>query len=393
MSPAQTPVLPSASTSPSAELPPEESRSGGTGDLLRRFWPFLAVAIFAGALAVLHRELAAYRFADIRHSLRAVSPDALAQSVLITALAYAVLPGYDAAALRYVGSRLPLSRVALGSFIAYAFSQTLGFPLLTGGSVRYRLWSAWGLSSVEIAEAVSFLSFSFALGMVEVSGIVFVLAPGDTAALLHLPFRSLFPIGVANLTLVAVYAAWSLRQRGSITVGRWALPSVSPTASGRAADRARPRLDPGRRGAVHSAPAGTRAEFPHLSRDLPAGAVCRPPQPRTGWAGCGRDDHRPAARAVSERVGRARAAARLPRRLLPAAVRRGRGPAGGPRAATVHAEGPRRGADRGKLGARAAASRARGSRVPDRRHSPRLRGDAGNPQPPGRSWDPCFRSA
>ena len=158
-----------------------------------------------------------------------MSPDALALSALITVLAYAVLPGYDAAALRYVGSRLPLPRVAFGSFIAYAFSQTLGFPLLTGGSVRYRLWSAWGLSSVEIAEAVSFLSFSFALGMVEVSGIVFVLAPGDTAALLHLPFPSLFPIGVANLTLVAVYAAWSLRQRGSI---RWGAGSCHPCHRG-----------------------------------------------------------------------------------------------------------------------------------------------------------------
>ena len=136
MSPAQTPVPPSASTSPSAESPPDESRAGGPGDLLRRFWPFLAVAIFAGALVVLHRELAAYRFGDIRRSLRAVSPNALALSALITALAYAVLPGYDAAALRYVGSRLPLPRVAFGSFIAYAFSQTLGFPLLTGGSVR-----------------------------------------------------------------------------------------------------------------------------------------------------------------------------------------------------------------------------------------------------------------
>jgi phosphatidylglycerol lysyltransferase len=228
MSPAQTPVPPSASTSSSAESPPDESRPGAAGELLRRFWPFLAVAIFAAAIAVLHRELAAYRFADIRHSLRAVSPGALAGSVLITALAYAVLPGYDAAALRYVGSRLPLPRVAFGSFIAYAFSQTLGFPLLTGGSVRYRLWSAWGLSSVEIAEAVSFLSFSFALGMVEVSGIVFVLAPGDAAALLHLPFHSLFPIGVANLTLVAVYAIWSLRRRGPVTLGRWVLPSVSP---------------------------------------------------------------------------------------------------------------------------------------------------------------------
>lgn len=75
---------------------------------------------------------------------------------------------------------------------------------------------------------MSFLSFSFALGMVEVSGIVFVLAPGDTAALLQLPFRSLFPIGVANLTLVAIYAGWSLRRRGPLQVWRWALPAVSP---------------------------------------------------------------------------------------------------------------------------------------------------------------------
>ena len=144
MSPAQTPVPPAASTSSSAE-PHAESPSSSAGDLLRRFWPFLAVAIFAGALVVLHRELAAYRFGDIRRSLQAVSPDALALSVVITALRMPCSPATTPAALRYVGSRLPLPRVAFGSFIAYAFSQTLGFPLLTGGSVRYRLWSAWGL--------------------------------------------------------------------------------------------------------------------------------------------------------------------------------------------------------------------------------------------------------
>ena len=380
MSPAQTPVPPyRPSMSPSAESPADESRAGGPGDLLRRFWPFLAVAIFAGALVVLHRELAAYRFGDIRRSVRAVSPDALAQSALITVLAYAVLPGYDAAALRYVGSRLPLHCVAFGSFIAYAFSQTLGFPLLTGGSVRYRLWSAWGLSSVEIAEAVSFLSFSFALGMVEVSGIVFVLAPGDTAALLHLPFPSLFPIGVANLTLVAVYAAWSLRQRGSITVGRWVLPSVSPRLL--AAQLIVPALDWVLAGAALYVllPPGHGLSLPAFLGIFLLAQFA------------GLLSHVPGGLGVVETIVVLLLAPYLSASavlgpllayrgvyyLLPFGV--GVLTAGGPRAQTVHPRG--RSARRGpwvKLGAWTAASRARGSRVPHRRHSPRLRGDAGN---------------
>ena len=40
-------------------------------------------------------------------------------------------------------------------------SQTLGFPLVTGSSVRYRFWSAWGLSTSEITQAVSFVGATF----------------------------------------------------------------------------------------------------------------------------------------------------------------------------------------------------------------------------------------
>ena len=101
-------------------------------------------------------------------------------------LAYAVLPGYDLMALSYIGRPLRLRRTVFGSFISYAFSQMLGFPLLTGGSVRYRLWSSWGLSSTGIiARAVSFVAFSFGLGMVALSGVVFLAAPLE-----HRPRRS-----------------------------------------------------------------------------------------------------------------------------------------------------------------------------------------------------------
>src|ERR1700694_1007424 len=176
--------------------------------LAARLGPYLAAVFFVVALVVLHRELAAYSFSDMARAVADLPLFRLVEALGFTVLSYAVLPGYDGMALSYVRHPLPLRRTVFGSFISYAFSQALGSPLLTGGSVRYRLWSSWGLSNAEIGGAVSFVAFSFVLGMVAVSGIVFLLQPAATAAILGLPAGSLWPIGVVNLSLVAAYAAW-----------------------------------------------------------------------------------------------------------------------------------------------------------------------------------------
>jgi phosphatidylglycerol lysyltransferase len=212
----------------SAEADDEQQRPGWPTGWLDRLWPFLALALFAGAAAILHRELSHYSYHDLMRAARGIPPRRLALAIGCTVLAYAVLPGYDAMALRYIRFRLPLHRTAFGSFIAYAFSQLLGFPLLTGGSVRYRLWSAWGLSSTEIARAVSFVAFSFALGMIAVTGLVLALEPARVALILGLPYGSLRPIGLACLALVALYAWWSLGRRRALRVGRWTLPAPEP---------------------------------------------------------------------------------------------------------------------------------------------------------------------
>jgi phosphatidylglycerol lysyltransferase len=196
-----------------------------------RLGPLVAIAIFGLAVLVLHRELAAYSYRDITRSIEQLAPSQLLLGIGFTALAYAVFPGYDAVALTYIRHPLPFRRTALGSFIAYSFSQTLGFPLLTGGSVRYRLWSSWGLSSAEIAKAVSFVAFSFGLGMVAVSGMVFVLEPSGTAEALQLPVP-LRPIGALNLSLVALYAIWSAVRRRPVHFFGRRLPVPRPELVG-----------------------------------------------------------------------------------------------------------------------------------------------------------------
>ena len=153
----------------SSVVSPDGSEPGPIRDGARlswdQAWPFVAALAFTAAIVLLHRELAAYSYHAVMTSAAAVAPTRLGWALGFTALSYAVLPGYDAMALSFIGHPLQLRRTVFGSFIAYAVGQTLGFPLLTGGTVRYRLWSAWGLSSAEIARAVGFVAFSFVLGM------------------------------------------------------------------------------------------------------------------------------------------------------------------------------------------------------------------------------------
>jgi phosphatidylglycerol lysyltransferase len=215
-------------TDPPLTSAPPEPVSERVGWSLTRLTPIVAVVLFAGAVAVLHHELVAYSYHELTRAVHAVPGSRLVWAIVLTALAYAVLPGYDAMALSYIRHPLPLRRTALGSFIAYAFSQTLGLPLLTGGSVRFRLWSSWGLSSTEVAGAMGFVAFSFGLGMVAASGAAFLFEPASVATALGLPFSSLRPLGVLNLTLVAAYVAWSATGRGPLHLFGRTVPVPSP---------------------------------------------------------------------------------------------------------------------------------------------------------------------
>jgi phosphatidylglycerol lysyltransferase len=171
--------------------------------------PALAVVVFAAALVALERELRAFRYRDVSRALHAIPPTQVAAALALTALSYAILVGYDALALRYVRHRLAAWRVAFGSFVSYAVSHTLGFPVLTGGAVRLRFWSAWGLSTGEIAQAVSFAGATFTLGMVLMAGLVLTFAPGAELAALGPPVP-VRPLGMAALVVVATYLAWSV---------------------------------------------------------------------------------------------------------------------------------------------------------------------------------------
>ncbi|WP_375504802.1 lysylphosphatidylglycerol synthase domain-containing protein [uncultured Nostoc sp.] len=155
-------------------------------------------------------ELHEYNYRDIFNSLAAIPKSRLSWAIWLTALGYLVMIGYDILGFSYINRSLSWNKIALTNFISSAFSNTIGFALLTGSAIRYRFYANWGVSAVAIAQVIAFANFTFWLGMFAVAGFLFLINPLKIPAQIHLPFATVRPIGVIFLLLVAIYLIGSI---------------------------------------------------------------------------------------------------------------------------------------------------------------------------------------
>ena len=201
-------------------------------DRLKRIAPFLKplliLALFAVALRVLHDTLAQYRYRDVIRYLDALPINQILLAAALTLLGYLVMTGYDTLAFRYIRHPLPYFKIALASFIGYAFNNNAGFSGLVGGSLRYRLYNAWRLTAVEIAKVIAFCTISFWLGFVLLGGIFFLTTPPDIPPSIHLPFASIRLLGIVLLLPAIGYMLWIAIRREPVRIKQWEfeLPSA-----------------------------------------------------------------------------------------------------------------------------------------------------------------------
>ncbi len=97
------------------------------------------------SIAVLWFILSEIDTAEVLAALASKSREQLAYAAAFAALSYLLLIGYDAIGLRQLGLKLPFATTALGSYTSFAISFTLGFPLVTAGTVRYWIYARKGV--------------------------------------------------------------------------------------------------------------------------------------------------------------------------------------------------------------------------------------------------------
>jgi len=196
---------------------------------VHRASPLLVAALLGGAVWLLQHELRAYHYRDIRASLAAIPAAKVGLAILLTAVSYWILTGYDTLALRHLRRTLAYRRTALASFVGYAFAHNIGLSALGGAAPRYRLYSAWRLSAVEITTLVAFTAVTFWVGSLTVAGLALLVQPGAMGASLHVPATVARGLGATCLALVTVYLGAAAWYRTPVTLGGWEfrLPTLS----------------------------------------------------------------------------------------------------------------------------------------------------------------------
>jgi len=132
---------------------------------------------FGAAIVVLYQITRQVHLHDVYRQMRAISANKIMLAFLFTVLGYAALIGYDWSALRYIGKKLPFPLIAFISFTGFSLSNTIGLSWLSGGAIRYRLYSRAGLKASETALVIAFCTVGFAIGEIMVGGVALVSYP------------------------------------------------------------------------------------------------------------------------------------------------------------------------------------------------------------------------
>jgi uncharacterized membrane protein YbhN (UPF0104 family) len=188
--------------------------------------PLLSLLFLSGSIWVIYQEFRHYSFQAILHRLSTISDRSLLSAIGLTILNYVIVTGYDRLAIRYVQRSLAWYKPAFIATISTAIGNTIGLSLLSSSAIRYRYYSAWGLSAIEIGRVIAFCNLSFWLGLFAVAGVVFIVEPIAIPALLHLPFRSVHPLGFLFLSIIIAYLLWNTLSQRAFRLGNWIFPHL-----------------------------------------------------------------------------------------------------------------------------------------------------------------------
>ena len=190
--------------------------------ILHKLGIVISITIIAFACYKLYDMLHDLDFDDLMEAIRDTDRHAIALAGVCVAAGYFTLTFYDLFALRTIGKAdIPYRIAALAGFTSYSIGHNVGASVFTGGAVRYRIYSAHGLTAVDVAKVCFVAGLTFWLGNAAVLGIGVLYHPEAASAVDQLP--SWLNRGFAVLIIAALigYVMWVWARPRVVGRGTW----------------------------------------------------------------------------------------------------------------------------------------------------------------------------
>src|SRR5713226_1529389 len=102
-------------------------------------------------------------------------------------------------------------QIVLAAFTSYSIGHNVGASVFTGGAVRYRIYSAWGLNAIDVAKICFLAGLTFWLGNAAVLGLGIAYHPEAAASIDQLPawLNRLAAFGIILALLAYVVWVWT----------------------------------------------------------------------------------------------------------------------------------------------------------------------------------------
>jgi uncharacterized membrane protein YbhN (UPF0104 family) len=197
--------------------------------LLRYVGPAVAIVLIGSASVVLWGMVTTISGRDVEIALKSMSATDILAAVILTVFGHTALACYDMLAVKAISASGMISprRAAVGSLVANIFANSLGLPLLSGGSARYRIYSMAGAGLSVVGRIIAMSWVTMWSGIVFVLGLSLVVSPKEFPPLLfdHWIDRT---AGILLLVALAAFIWWIGRKRRAIRLRGWTIRLPGP---------------------------------------------------------------------------------------------------------------------------------------------------------------------
>ncbi len=191
--------------------------------LFKKIISYAGLFFFVLAIGMLWYQLRNYSLYDIAHTMLSIPIPNLVMACVACLAGYFALSLYDFLALHYVGEakKVVWWKWMLAGMLGFAISNNAGHAVVSGGAIRYRLYTRWRIRGGDIVKMLTISGITYTLGCAAIVVIGYFLIPTDffeQSVGTNIGLNALF-IGCLS-AIIAYFAATIIFHKKSIKIGQ-----------------------------------------------------------------------------------------------------------------------------------------------------------------------------